>query len=141
MVVEKDKLLAKAKEDVERVKVDRADANVRAVAAYHDGFEDMSEYKDLAHHFMTAGGEQLVKKIMETHPEWVISFLKDPPDDLSASEDHVVVEVLSSAEPQDIGEAQTLILTTGEGPQCADLSEAAGAVGLVNFFFLFLYSH
>ncbi|KAL2526891.1 hypothetical protein Adt_11945 [Abeliophyllum distichum] len=106
--------------------VDRADAKVRAVAAYLDGFEDMSEYKDLAHHFMTVGGEQLVKKITDTYPEWVISFLKDPPDDLPASEDHVVVEVLSSAEPQDIGEAQTLIFTKGEGPQCVDLSEAVG---------------
>ncbi|KAL2542244.1 hypothetical protein Adt_03222 [Abeliophyllum distichum] len=59
MLPEKDKLLAEVKEEIERVKVDRADAEARMVAAYQDRFEDMSEYKDLAHHFITAGREDL----------------------------------------------------------------------------------
>ncbi|KAL2490959.1 hypothetical protein Adt_26587 [Abeliophyllum distichum] len=69
MVAEKDKLLAKVKEEVGRVKVDCADAEARTVTAYQDGFEDMPEYKDLAHHFMKAGGEQLVERIAESHSE------------------------------------------------------------------------
>ncbi|KAL2471356.1 hypothetical protein Adt_39492 [Abeliophyllum distichum] len=57
MVAEKNTLLAKAKEEVERVKTDRVDAEARAFATCQDGFEDMPNYKDLAHHFMTAGRE------------------------------------------------------------------------------------
>ncbi|KAL2474791.1 hypothetical protein Adt_35527 [Abeliophyllum distichum] len=94
MVVKKEKLLAKAKEEIERVKTDHADVEAKVVAAYHDGFEDTSKYKDLAHHFMTAGGEQLVERITETHLEWYISFLRS----------------------QDVGEAQILTPTTEEGP-------------------------
>ncbi|KAL2487193.1 hypothetical protein Adt_31949 [Abeliophyllum distichum] len=93
------------KEKVKRVKTDRIDAKARAVAAYHDRFEDMSKYKDLSHHFMTAGREQLVERIVETHPEWDISFLRDSTG-----------EVTTSVEIQDIGESQTLVPTTGEGP-------------------------
>ncbi|KAL2458357.1 hypothetical protein Adt_45985 [Abeliophyllum distichum] len=115
MVTEKDKLLAEAKEEVKRVKTDYAEAEARTVVAYQDGFKDMLDYKDLARHFMTAGREQLVKRIAETHLEWDISFLRHPSD-----------KVLSSAEPQSFGEAQTLLSTTIEGPQCADPSETVG---------------
>ncbi|KAL2542233.1 hypothetical protein Adt_03211 [Abeliophyllum distichum] len=59
MLAKKDKLLAEFKEEIERVKVDCSDAEARMVAAYQDRFEDMSMYKDLAHHFMTAGREDL----------------------------------------------------------------------------------
>ncbi|KAL2518591.1 Uncharacterized protein Adt_14838 [Abeliophyllum distichum] len=71
MVAKKYKLLAEAKEKIERVRADHADvdgeAEARIVAVYHDRFEDMLEYKDLAHHFMTACREQLVERIVETH--------------------------------------------------------------------------
>ncbi|KAL2512997.1 hypothetical protein Adt_18597 [Abeliophyllum distichum] len=105
MVAEKDKLLADANEEIERVKVDYVDAEARVVVVYQDGFKDTSEYKDFAHHFMTASGEQLVEKIAESYPEWDISFLRHPPN-----------KVCSTAKPRDMCEAQTLLLTTGEGP-------------------------
>ncbi|KAL2532296.1 hypothetical protein Adt_05647 [Abeliophyllum distichum] len=76
MVAEKDKLLIEVKEEIERVKTDRVDAKAQAVAAYQDGFESTSEYKDLAHHFMTAGEGQLVERIAKTYPEWDILFLR-----------------------------------------------------------------
>ncbi|KAL2497105.1 hypothetical protein Adt_22655 [Abeliophyllum distichum] len=108
MVAENDKLLAEAKEEIERVKADCVDADAeakaKAVAAYQDGFEDTPEYKDLAHHFMTVGGEQLVERIVETHLECDILFLRHPSG-----------EVPSLAKPQDVGEAQILTSTTGEG--------------------------
>ncbi|KAL2461855.1 hypothetical protein Adt_45275 [Abeliophyllum distichum] len=126
MVAEKDRLLTEVKKEIERVKADRADAEVRAVTAYHEGFKDTPEYKDLAHHFMMAGGEQLVKRIVDTHLKWDISFLRHPPNDLPASEDHTVDEVLSSGEPQGTGEAQNFLSTTREGPQCADPLETVG---------------
>ncbi|KAL2526665.1 hypothetical protein Adt_11719 [Abeliophyllum distichum] len=85
IVVEKDKLLTEVKEEIERVKADREDAEARTVVVYQDGFKDTPEYKDLAHHFMTAGGEQLVERIVETHPEWDILFLRYSPDEVSFS--------------------------------------------------------
>ncbi|KAL2480611.1 hypothetical protein Adt_33577 [Abeliophyllum distichum] len=60
IVAEKDKMLAKVKEEIGRVKADCTDTEARMVAAYQDGFEGTSEYNDLAHHFMTIGGGQLV---------------------------------------------------------------------------------
>ncbi|KAL2474540.1 hypothetical protein Adt_35276 [Abeliophyllum distichum] len=105
MVAEKDKLLTGVKEEIERVKANRLDAEARTAAAYQDGFKDTPEHKDRAHHFMTASEEQLVERITKIHPEWDILFLRHSPD-----------EVPSSAEPQSIGEAQTLVPTTGKGP-------------------------
>ncbi|KAL2542589.1 hypothetical protein Adt_03567 [Abeliophyllum distichum] len=57
MVAEKDMLLTEAKEEIERVKVDRIDAKDRIVMAYQDGFKDTPKYKDLAHQFMTTDGD------------------------------------------------------------------------------------
>ncbi|KAL2497696.1 hypothetical protein Adt_23246 [Abeliophyllum distichum] len=48
LAAEKERLLA------ERLKVDLAEAEAKAVAAYHEGFGDTPEYQDLAHHFMTS---------------------------------------------------------------------------------------
>ncbi|KAL2541346.1 hypothetical protein Adt_02324 [Abeliophyllum distichum] len=115
MIVEKDKLLAEVKEEIERVNADRVDAKARVVAVYQDGFEATSAYKNLVYYFMTAGGEQLIERIAETHPEWDILFLRDFPG-----------EITTSVELQDVGEAQILAPTTREGPQCTDPSEAAG---------------
>ncbi|KAL2527174.1 hypothetical protein Adt_12228 [Abeliophyllum distichum] len=75
VVTEKEKSLATAKQELERVRVERADAESKVVEAYKDAFVDTPEYQDLAQLLMTIGGEQLVKRIMETHPEWDISFL------------------------------------------------------------------
>ncbi|KAL2533605.1 hypothetical protein Adt_06956 [Abeliophyllum distichum] len=98
IVAEKDSLLAEVKEKIERIKANRADAEARTVAAYQDGFEGTPEYKDLAHHFMTVGGKQLVERIAETHLEWDISFLRHPHTD----NPHTV-------KPQVACEAQTLL--------------------------------
>ncbi|KAL2491901.1 hypothetical protein Adt_27529 [Abeliophyllum distichum] len=76
MVAKKDKMLAEVKEEIERVNVDRTDVEARTVAAYQQGFEGTSEYKDLAHHFMTSDGEQFIERIAKTHPEWDILFLR-----------------------------------------------------------------
>ncbi|KAL2497846.1 hypothetical protein Adt_23396 [Abeliophyllum distichum] len=114
MIVEKDKLLTEVKEEIERVKEDRVDTEARAVAAYQDGFEGTFEYRDLAHHFMTADREQLIEMIVETHPEWDISFLRDVPG-----------KVTTSAKLQDVGEAQILTPTPGKGSRYADPSGAA----------------
>ncbi|KAL2504826.1 hypothetical protein Adt_20447 [Abeliophyllum distichum] len=104
MVAKKDKLLAEVKEEIERVKADRVDSEAWTVVVYKDGLEDTSECKDLAHHFMIIGGEQLIERITKTHSEWDILFLRHSPG-----------EVPTSAKPQDVDEAQTLIPTTGEG--------------------------
>ncbi|KAL2542674.1 hypothetical protein Adt_03652 [Abeliophyllum distichum] len=120
MVAKRDKQLVKAKEDVERVKVDRADAEARAVMVYHEEFESMSEYMELAHKFMMTDGHQLVERIGETHPEWDISFLRYPPDDLPASEDPATAKIFSTVDSQDTGEAQTILSTIGERLHCAD---------------------
>ncbi|KAL2505066.1 hypothetical protein Adt_20687 [Abeliophyllum distichum] len=104
MVAEKDKLLVEAKEEIERVKVDRADVEAKAVATYQDGFKNKPEYKDLAHHFMTASREQLLERIAET-PEWDILFLRHLPD-----------EVPFLVESQDVGRAQIITPTIGECP-------------------------
>ncbi|KAL2542654.1 hypothetical protein Adt_03632 [Abeliophyllum distichum] len=111
MVAERDKQLVMAKEDVERVKVDRADAEARTVMVYHEEFEIMSEYIELAHKFMTADGHQLVERIGETHPEWDLSFLRYPPDDLPTSEDPAAAKIFSTADSQDTSEAQTILST------------------------------
>ncbi|KAL2542700.1 hypothetical protein Adt_03678 [Abeliophyllum distichum] len=69
VIVEKDKQLAEAREEVEKVEVERADAAERVLLAYKEKFENTHEYMELTHRFMTAGGEQLVERIGETHPE------------------------------------------------------------------------
>ncbi|KAL2471664.1 hypothetical protein Adt_39800 [Abeliophyllum distichum] len=108
---EKDKQLAEVKEQVERVKADRTDAEARIVMAYQKEFESTFEYIELAHKFMTACGQHLVERIEEIHLEWDISFLRrplarePPPDDLPTSEDHAVAKVSSIVEPHGTGEA------------------------------------
>ncbi|KAL2471477.1 hypothetical protein Adt_39613 [Abeliophyllum distichum] len=119
MVAKKDKLMVVAKEEVDRVKT-VVDVEARAVAAYQDRFDDTFEYKDLAHHFMTTYREQLVERIVETHLEYDISFFRHPPNDLFASEDNVIAKVSSTVDLQGTCGAQTLLLTIGKGPQCAD---------------------
>ncbi|KAL2497954.1 Uncharacterized protein Adt_23504 [Abeliophyllum distichum] len=69
VITEKDRMLVKAREEIERVKTNHADAEAKAVVVYQQGFEETFEYQDLAHYFMTAGGEELVEKINEVHPE------------------------------------------------------------------------
>ncbi|KAL2471577.1 hypothetical protein Adt_39713 [Abeliophyllum distichum] len=86
-----------------------------------EGFGDTPEYQDLTHHFMTAGGEQLVERINEVHLEWDLSFLRHPPGEAS-----------TFPEPTVSGEVPTVSGTLGTAPsnevglQCADPSEAGG---------------
>ncbi|KAL2512771.1 hypothetical protein Adt_18371 [Abeliophyllum distichum] len=95
--------LTAAKLELEKVRTERADAEAKVVEAYQDAFVDTSEYQDLAQHLMTVGGEQLVERIMEAHPEWDLSFLPKAPTEARTSE----------ADPGD---------TRGgdKGPSCAD---------------------
>ncbi|KAL2518251.1 hypothetical protein Adt_14498 [Abeliophyllum distichum] len=121
LATENERLLAEAREEMERLKVDRAEAEAKAITAYQEAFGDTPEYQDLAHHFMTMGGEQLVERIGEVHPKWDLSFLRHPPSKASTfveplvfGEDPVVSKDLGTPPPNEVG------------PQCADLSEAAG---------------
>ncbi|KAL2480447.1 hypothetical protein Adt_33413 [Abeliophyllum distichum] len=115
MVAENDRFLAEAKRAIERVKADRTDTEAKTVATYQEGFEDTPEYEDLAHHFMTAGTEQLVERIAEVHPEWDLLFLRHPP-----GEDPTLIK------PQIPDEARGPVPTSQVGPRCADPSKAAG---------------
>ncbi|KAL2518609.1 Uncharacterized protein Adt_14856 [Abeliophyllum distichum] len=72
--------------ELEKIKVEQADAEARAVEAYQDAFVDTPEYQDLAQRLMTVGGEQLVERIMEAHPEWDLSFLREAPAEAHVSE-------------------------------------------------------
>ncbi|KAL2465186.1 hypothetical protein Adt_41037 [Abeliophyllum distichum] len=85
-VADKEKSLAAAKFELERVRAERADAEAKAVEVYQDVFVDIPEYQDLTQHLMTVGREQLVEQIIETHPEWDISFLREAPTEAHASE-------------------------------------------------------
>ncbi|KAL2505076.1 hypothetical protein Adt_20697 [Abeliophyllum distichum] len=124
----------KCAEEAQKLAEEKAFATKTAVATVNSNFKAvvvekdklLVEVKEEVERVKTDGREQLVKKIAETHLEWDISFLRHFSDDLSASEDHAVDRVLSSAEPQGIGEVQTSLSTLGEGQQCADPSEAAG---------------
>ncbi|KAL2505613.1 hypothetical protein Adt_21234 [Abeliophyllum distichum] len=69
IAAEKDKLMVSTRQEMERVKAERADAEAKAVEAYQDAFVDTPEYQDLVQCLMTIGGEQLVERIMEIHPE------------------------------------------------------------------------
>ncbi|KAL2470714.1 hypothetical protein Adt_38850 [Abeliophyllum distichum] len=95
--------LSVTKLELEKIKAERADAEARAVEVYQDAFVDTPEYQDLAQCLMTVGGEQLVERIMEAHPEWDISFLRE-----ASAEAHV-----SEADPGDIHGGD-------EGPSFAD---------------------
>ncbi|KAL2474464.1 hypothetical protein Adt_35200 [Abeliophyllum distichum] len=115
IVAEKEKSLAAAKQELERVRAEQAEAEaeVKAVEAYQDAFVDTPEYQDLAQRLMTVGGEQLVERIMETHPEWDISFLRQALTEVPASE-----AILG--DKCDGAEDQTTPLVVEEGLQCAD---------------------
>ncbi|KAL2542531.1 hypothetical protein Adt_03509 [Abeliophyllum distichum] len=78
--------LIATKLELEKVRAERTDAEAKAVEAYQDAFVDTPEYQDLAQRLMTIGGEQLVERIMEAHPEWDISFLREAPTEVHASE-------------------------------------------------------
>ncbi|KAL2518039.1 putative abhydrolase domain-containing protein [Abeliophyllum distichum] len=78
--------LTATKLDLEKIKAEQVDAEARAVNAYQDAFVDMPEYQDLAQCLMTVGGEQLVERIMEAHPEWDLSFLRKAPAEVHVSE-------------------------------------------------------
>ncbi|KAL2467024.1 hypothetical protein Adt_42875 [Abeliophyllum distichum] len=95
--------LSATKLELEKIKAERVDAKARAVEAYQDAFVDTPEYQDLAQRLMTVGGEQLVEWIMEAHPEWDISFLREAPTKAHMSE----------ADPGDVHGGD-------EGPSCAD---------------------
>ncbi|KAL2518970.1 Plus3 domain-containing protein [Abeliophyllum distichum] len=89
--------------ELEKIKAERTDAEARAMEAYQDTFVDTPEYQDLAQRLMTVGGEQLVERIMEAHPEWDLSFLR---------------EALVEAHVPEAGPGDTL--GEDEGPLCAD---------------------
>ncbi|KAL2497446.1 hypothetical protein Adt_22996 [Abeliophyllum distichum] len=112
-VMEKETSLATAKQKLERVRVELADAEAKVVEVYQDAFVDMPEYLDLAQILMTMGGEQLVERIMETHPKWDISFLRQAPTKAPASE-------AVTGDNRDGVEGQTTPLVVKEGPQCVD---------------------
>ncbi|KAL2517058.1 hypothetical protein Adt_13305 [Abeliophyllum distichum] len=85
-VADNERSLAAKKLELEKVRAERADAEAKAVEAYQDVFVDTPEYQDLAQRLMTVGGEQLVERIMEAHPEWDISFLREAPTEAHTSE-------------------------------------------------------
>ncbi|KAL2527012.1 hypothetical protein Adt_12066 [Abeliophyllum distichum] len=121
LAAEKERLLAEAREEMEKIKADCTEVEAKVVAVYQKRFEDTPEYQDHAHHFMTAGGKQLVESIGEVHPEWDLSFLRHPPSGTStftkppvSNEAPVVSEALGPVSPSQVG------------PQCADPSKAAG---------------
>ncbi|KAL2497251.1 hypothetical protein Adt_22801 [Abeliophyllum distichum] len=115
---EDDQKLAEKRTLVVETAVATANNNLEAVAAEKDkmldAFVDTPEYQDLAQRLMTIGGEQLVKRIMETHPEWDISFLRQ------ASIEVPSFEVVPSDEHDGVKD-QTTPLVVEEGPQCANL--------------------
>ncbi|KAL2498250.1 Plus3 domain-containing protein [Abeliophyllum distichum] len=76
-IVDNEKSLAAAKLELEKVRAERPDAEAKAVEAYQNVFMYTLEYQDLTQRLMTVGGEQLVERIMEVHPEWDISFLRE----------------------------------------------------------------
>ncbi|KAL2471457.1 hypothetical protein Adt_39593 [Abeliophyllum distichum] len=86
-----------------------SNTEAKVVEAYRDVLVDTSEYQRL----MIIGGEQLVEQIMETHPEWDISFLRQTPTKVPASE-------AVPGDKRDEVEDQTTPLVVEEGPQCAD---------------------
>ncbi|KAL2471880.1 Uncharacterized protein Adt_40016 [Abeliophyllum distichum] len=67
-VADNERSLTATKLELEKVKIERANTEAKAVEAYQDAFVDTPEYQDLAQHLMTVGGEQLVERIMEAHP-------------------------------------------------------------------------
>ncbi|KAL2526054.1 hypothetical protein Adt_11108 [Abeliophyllum distichum] len=105
LAAENDRLLAEAREEMERLKVDHAKMEAKAVVAYYEGFGDTPEYQDLVHHFMTEGGEQLVERICEVHPGWDLSFLRYPPGEAST-----FAKPLVSSEALAVNEALVLLL-------------------------------
>ncbi|KAL2512936.1 hypothetical protein Adt_18536 [Abeliophyllum distichum] len=93
-----DKKLAKAREEVEKVKAKCTNANARALLAYKDDFENTLEYMELSNLFMTTSGEQLAERIGKIHPEWDISFLRYAPEDLPATGDLAAAKIPLNAE-------------------------------------------
>ncbi|KAL2458536.1 hypothetical protein Adt_45866 [Abeliophyllum distichum] len=57
VITEKEKLLTAAKQELERVRDERADAEAKPVEVYHNAFVDTPEYQDLAQRLTTIGGE------------------------------------------------------------------------------------
>ncbi|KAL2526423.1 hypothetical protein Adt_11477 [Abeliophyllum distichum] len=114
VVTEKEKSLAAAKQELERVRAERTDTEAKAVETYRDSFVDTPEYQNFAQGLMTIGGEQLVEQIMETHPEWDISFLHLAPTEVPTSE-------AVPGDKRDGAEDQTTLVFVEEGLQCADL--------------------
>ncbi|KAL2480302.1 hypothetical protein Adt_33268 [Abeliophyllum distichum] len=102
-VADNEKSLSAMRLELEKIKAKQADAEARAVKAYHNAFVDTPEYQDFTQRLMTVSGEQLVERIMEAHPEWDLSFLRKAP-----AEVHV-----SKAGPGDT-------LGRDKGPSCAD---------------------
>ncbi|KAL2542356.1 hypothetical protein Adt_03334 [Abeliophyllum distichum] len=111
--MDKEKSLATVKLELEKVKVERADVEAKVVEVYQDAFVDMPEYQDLAKRLMTICRVQLMKRIMETHPEWDIFFLHEAPVKAPAFE-----AVLD--DNRDGAEGQATPLITEEGPSCPD---------------------
>ncbi|KAL2512951.1 hypothetical protein Adt_18551 [Abeliophyllum distichum] len=85
-VADNERSFAAAKLELEKVRAERADAEGKAVEAYQYAFVDTPEYQDLTQRLMTVGGKQLVEQIMEAHPEWDISFLREALADAHASD-------------------------------------------------------
>ncbi|KAL2475569.1 Uncharacterized protein Adt_36305 [Abeliophyllum distichum] len=90
-----------------------ANNSLEAVAAEKDKLLVSARQEDLAQCLMTIGGEQLVERIMETHPEWEIFFLRQAPTDVPSSE-------AIPGDERDGVEDQTTLLVVKEGPQCVD---------------------
>ncbi|KAL2491999.1 hypothetical protein Adt_27627 [Abeliophyllum distichum] len=83
--VDNERSFATVKLELEKVKAERADVEAKAVEAYREAFIDTPEYQDLAQRLMTVDGEQLVERIMEAHPEWDLSFLREAPAEAHTS--------------------------------------------------------
>ncbi|KAL2480123.1 hypothetical protein Adt_33089 [Abeliophyllum distichum] len=69
MIAEKDKQLAEAIEEMDKVRVERVDAKERVVLAYKEELSNTPHVFAARPSFMTASGQQLVKRIRKTHPK------------------------------------------------------------------------
>ncbi|KAL2499579.1 hypothetical protein Adt_25129 [Abeliophyllum distichum] len=78
--------LAATKLELEKVKAEQVDVEAKTVEAYQDAIVDTPEYQDLAQSLMTVGGEQLVERIIEAHPKWDLTFLREAPAEANTSE-------------------------------------------------------
>ncbi|KAL2512835.1 hypothetical protein Adt_18435 [Abeliophyllum distichum] len=118
MVAKKDRQLAEARRELEKMKEELAEAEVRTVTSYKNEFSNTLEYLYLTNRFMVANIEQLIERIREVHLEWDLSFIMSTPADTSTLESSVATKVSSPTELQAKGKAHIPPPTVEEDPRC-----------------------